>query len=37
MMVGRDDTIVYAEDSKWIKDQLGSAVIDYREIEGGHL
>ena len=36
--MAKADTIVFAEDSKWIKEQLGEDyIVDYREIEGGHL
>lgn len=34
---GRDDTIVYAQDTLWLKGQLGHAVKDMIEVDGGHL
>ena len=34
---GREDTLVNPEDTKWLKDQLGSSVKDFIELDGGHL
>ena len=36
MYVGKHDTIVPASDSLWAKEQLGKAVVQYKEIDGGH-
>lgn len=37
MFNGRDDKIVTQEDSRWARDILGEAVVDFQEIPGGHL
>lgn len=37
MLVGKQDTLVYPQDSLWLKDQLGESVKDYIELDGGHL
>lgn len=37
MYNGRDDKIVSQEDSRWARDTLGEVVVDFEEIQGGHL
>lgn len=37
LAVGFNDTIVFPEDSRWLRDQLSFAVKEYMEVEGGHL
>ena len=34
---GKQDTIVYAQDSLWLRNQLGPVVKGFHELEGGHL
>jgi len=36
MITGRHDRIVYPSDSEWVRDKIGSALIDYVEVNGGH-
>jgi predicted esterase len=36
MFTGKHDTIVYPSDSEWIRDKLGSSVVEYTQIDGGH-
>lgn len=36
MIIGRDDTIAFKEDSYWIRDQIGKSVRKVIETEGGH-
>jgi hypothetical protein len=37
MYVAKHDRIIYPVDSRWARDVLGSSVVDYREIDGGHV
>lgn len=37
LYVGNTDTIVTTKDSRWAHKALGDAVVDYREVNGGHL
>lgn len=36
MIIGRDDTIAYMEDSYWLKYQINKAVHKVIETDGGH-
>lgn len=36
MVAGKHDMIVYPSDTKWVRDNLGSALIGYVEANGGH-
>lgn len=36
MIAGKHDTIVYPVDTHWVRDHLGSALIEYYETNGGH-
>lgn len=36
MIIGRDDTIAYKEDSYWLKYQIGKSVHKVIETDGGH-
>ena len=36
MIAGKHDTIVYPVDTQWVRDHLGSALIEYYETNGGH-
>lgn len=37
MFVAYDDTIADPTDANWTRNQIGSAVVHYQMIEGGHL
>ena len=37
MYVAKHDRIIYPVDSRWARDVLGSSVVDYQEIDGGHV
>ena len=37
MYVARHDLIVTPEDSKWARELIGPSVIDYMEVDGGHV
>jgi predicted esterase len=36
MISGLHDRIVYPADSQWVRDNLGSSLVDYVEVNGGH-
>ena len=37
MYCAKGDRIMFLKDTRRTRDYLGSAVVDYQEIEGGHL
>ena len=37
MYVGRHDRIVNPVTSRWARDKFGQAIVDYEEIDGGHV
>ena len=37
MYVGRHDRIVQPLTSRWARDKFGPAIVDYLEIDGGHV
>jgi surfactin synthase thioesterase subunit len=37
LYVGKDDILVNTEDQRWIASTLGDTVVDYKEVDGGHL
>lgn len=37
LYVGKDDILVNTEDCRYVAKTLGDAVVDYREVPGGHL
>lgn len=37
MFVGSIDTLADKTDAEWARDEIGSPVVHYQEIDGGHL
>jgi len=37
MFVGNVDTLADKTDAEWTRNQIGSPVVHYQEINGGHL
>lgn len=36
MVAGKNDILADLEDAKWTRDEIGDAVIEFLEIDGGH-
>lgn len=37
LIEGLDDQLITQPDARWARDQLGDAVAEYLEVEGGHM
>ena len=37
LVMAKQDALVFASDTKWLRDSLGSSLVFWKEIEGGHI